>query len=414
MRRRRSVSDLELDYYRSHFLEAIREDGVVCLECGVLLLALARHITRHGMTLDDYKEKWGYNKGRGLVAPSVSSVLRGHALARNLGGHYSPELTRKALESNRGRPRPVRLEARLIRRAVTQNRSAAGWRLPPRPKKVDDDTMRALVAEGLSKRQIANRTGAHPVTVSRRLRALGLERPVEPRVTEAELLAFCRAGLWQGEIAARTGLGVKAVNKRLWRLRRRGITIPRPTGPVPSGRRQVGDDQLLALAREGLGATEIAGRVALHPSNVWRRLNGLRRRGLLAPRQSLETRQDIDARILALCQAGVSNREIATRTDLTLGVARNQIRRLRQQGIIVPGRSAWPPKPRPRVTEEELIPLVQAGFRWADIAAQLGISRSQVAVRLRRLRRLGLLPPSSHSRPPTKSHDAFPQLRADR
>jgi len=393
MRRRRSVSDQELDYYRSHFLEAIREDGVVCLECGTLLLALGGHMRIHGVTLDEYKEKWGYNKGRALVVPTTSAVMQAHALARNLGGNYSPELTRKALETNRGRPRPVRLEGRLIRRAVSQNRWSAGWRLPPRPKKVDDDTMRALVAEGLTKRQISKRTGANPVTVWRRLRALGLERPVVPQVTEAELLAFCRAGLWQSEIAARTGLSVKAVNKRLWRLRRRGITVPRPTGPVPSGRRQVSDDQLLALAREGLRTAGIAARVGLASASVRSRLRALERRGLLVPRASLETRQDINARILALCQAGKSNREIATRTGLTLSAVRNRIRRLRRQGIIVPGRSAWPPEPRRRVTEEELIPFVQAGHRWADIAVQFGISRSGVAVRLRRLRQKGLLPP---------------------
>ena len=322
MRRRRSVSAQELDYYRTHFLEAIREDGVVCLECGNLLLALARHLTPHGMTLDDYKEKWGYNKGRGLIAPSVSTVLRDHALARDQGARQSPEFLRKGLEASRRHTRAVRLEARLTRAAVMRARLTSEWQAPGGAKKVDDDTLRALVADDPTVLQIAERTGEDVVTVWRRLRNLGVGKPVGPGVTDDELLEFRRTGLWPRDIAARTGLSVRVVSKRLWRISQRGISVPRPTGPKPSPRRRVTDDELLGLAREGLGATEIAVRVALHPSNVRRRLRGLRRRGMLPPRPSPESREVLDARILALCQAGLSNREVDTHglTPVALGI----------------------------------------------------------------------------------------------
>ncbi len=59
---RRSVSAQELDYYRHHFLEALREEGVVCLECGGLYKTMGRHVAKHGLILDAYREKWGYNR----------------------------------------------------------------------------------------------------------------------------------------------------------------------------------------------------------------------------------------------------------------------------------------------------------------------------------------------------------------
>ena len=55
--RRRPPGRRCVGYYRAHFLESIRRDGVVCLECGKLLEALGSHLRLlHHMALDDDRE----------------------------------------------------------------------------------------------------------------------------------------------------------------------------------------------------------------------------------------------------------------------------------------------------------------------------------------------------------------------
>ncbi|MFO7877116.1 MAG: MucR family transcriptional regulator, partial [Desulfovermiculus sp.] len=43
--------------------KAIREKAVVCLECGKKFKVLSKkHLAQHGLTPEEYKEKWGYKK----------------------------------------------------------------------------------------------------------------------------------------------------------------------------------------------------------------------------------------------------------------------------------------------------------------------------------------------------------------
>ena len=60
---------------------AITEDGVVCLECGRRFRHLTNtHLRSHGLTSDDYKQRFGYNMRRALM---ISSVRRTHARNAN-------------------------------------------------------------------------------------------------------------------------------------------------------------------------------------------------------------------------------------------------------------------------------------------------------------------------------------------
>ncbi len=221
---RRSVSHQELEYYRAHFREALREDGVVCLECGAICRALPQHVWRHGLPADQYKAKWGYNRGTGLVVPAHSEALRQRALARRLGAFRPPNALAMANEARRLASHPERAERRLAKAAAGRARFAAGWR--PRRKKVPDEAVRVLLGEGLTSRQIAARTGLSYTSVRRRLQALGL-LPLRPTATDAELLALRRAGLSAPEVAARTGLSASTIRNRIGALRRRGL-LPAP------------------------------------------------------------------------------------------------------------------------------------------------------------------------------------------
>ena len=234
-RRGRFVSATELAHYRAHFLEAVREDGIVCLECGNILRALPHHAWMHGMTIDDYKAKWGYKRTNPLTVPALVEKMRQRAVAINLAGYAPPDALEKGREALlRLKPRH-RLEARLAKGVVTRSRHASGWRPHAKLQKVDETSLRALVGEGLTIGQIAARLGMGYSGVKKRIRRLGLVSPaVAPRVrraSNAELLALRQEGLLLREIAARTGMSAAAVGKRLRRLRHRGLLPPRP-GPA--------------------------------------------------------------------------------------------------------------------------------------------------------------------------------------
>ena len=280
--RTRSVSLEELEYYRTHFLEAIREDGVVCLECGTMHRAVGSHLRlRHGMDVDSYKQAWGYNRKTALMIPVLVQAYREKALAMDLYSKSPPDAFLKAQEASRRYSRSYRREARLNNAAKVRERMAAGWRVVAQ-KKVEDGTLRALAAEGLTVEEIATRLGLRHVPYLRgRLIALGLLPPPQRPIPTAKLLTLRKAGLWPSEIAARTGMTVSAVSQRFEKLRRRGIEVPLPTGPLPNSRRRISDEQLLKLAQARLRIKEIAAKVGISYPGVQYRLKVLRRRGLL-------------------------------------------------------------------------------------------------------------------------------------
>ncbi len=56
---------------------AIREKSVICCECGKSFKVLTkRHLASHGLTPEEYKEKFGYKKGTSLVAKSLARDRR--------------------------------------------------------------------------------------------------------------------------------------------------------------------------------------------------------------------------------------------------------------------------------------------------------------------------------------------------
>jgi len=57
--------------------KSIREKSVICLECGKSFKILSkRHLAQHGLTPQEYKEKWGFKKNQSLVAKALSRQRR--------------------------------------------------------------------------------------------------------------------------------------------------------------------------------------------------------------------------------------------------------------------------------------------------------------------------------------------------
>jgi len=63
---------------------SIKPDFVVCLEDGLKMKMLKRHLmTDHGMTPDEYRQKWGLGPDYPMVAPNYAEQRR--ALAKKIG-----------------------------------------------------------------------------------------------------------------------------------------------------------------------------------------------------------------------------------------------------------------------------------------------------------------------------------------
>ncbi len=57
--------------------KAIREKSIICMECEKSFKVLTkRHLATHGLTPEEYREKWGYKKGTSLVAKSLARDRR--------------------------------------------------------------------------------------------------------------------------------------------------------------------------------------------------------------------------------------------------------------------------------------------------------------------------------------------------
>ncbi len=53
--------------------KSVREKSVVCLECGKTFKVLSKtHLKTHGLSREEYKEKWGLPKNQALIAKSLA------------------------------------------------------------------------------------------------------------------------------------------------------------------------------------------------------------------------------------------------------------------------------------------------------------------------------------------------------
>lgn len=82
--------------------DSIRENRVICLECGVEMKQLTKkHLGSHGLTPRDYKKKWGFAMRQSLSAKSLSRARSRAAKKRGLPENlvkFQEERKRKTTE----------------------------------------------------------------------------------------------------------------------------------------------------------------------------------------------------------------------------------------------------------------------------------------------------------------------------
>jgi len=77
--------------------DSIRENKVICLECGAEMLWLTqKHLVSHGMTQKEYRKKYGFKMGTPLSAKSLTKARIKAAKKRGL-----PEKLQKYIEARK-------------------------------------------------------------------------------------------------------------------------------------------------------------------------------------------------------------------------------------------------------------------------------------------------------------------------
>lgn len=65
---------------------SVHRDYVICLDCGYRGKTLRRHIsTQHGLSRDEYRQRWGLRSNHPLTAPAYSEHRSSMAKARGFG-----------------------------------------------------------------------------------------------------------------------------------------------------------------------------------------------------------------------------------------------------------------------------------------------------------------------------------------
>ena len=72
---------------------SVQRDYVVCLDCGFRAITLRRHVkVQHGLTADEYQQRWGSREIIRLIAPAYSERRSTAAKAFGLGRKPSMEI----------------------------------------------------------------------------------------------------------------------------------------------------------------------------------------------------------------------------------------------------------------------------------------------------------------------------------
>jgi hypothetical protein len=100
--------------------QAVQEDSIRCLVCGGSFRQLTNtHLRVHRLTADEYKQRFGYNRGRPLMCAELCRLYTDRAVKNGLASRIRerPILVRPELR-RRGGTRTIALEELLTRRDV--------------------------------------------------------------------------------------------------------------------------------------------------------------------------------------------------------------------------------------------------------------------------------------------------------
>jgi predicted transcriptional regulator len=109
---------LSLRALRADPRQAVQQNAICCLVCGGAYRQLTNtHLRIHGLTADEYKRRFGYNRGRPLMCRALCRLYADRAVKTGLASliRERPILVQPELR-RRGGTRTIALEELLTRR----------------------------------------------------------------------------------------------------------------------------------------------------------------------------------------------------------------------------------------------------------------------------------------------------------
>ena len=112
---------------------SVHRDYVICLDCGYRGKTLTRHIaTRHGLSADEYRQRWGLRSDHLLTAPAYSESRStmakasgfGRKLAAPVASAKTPKASPTAIDVG-GNPKTRRSRARPASKSTLASEAAA-------------------------------------------------------------------------------------------------------------------------------------------------------------------------------------------------------------------------------------------------------------------------------------------------
>jgi len=106
--------------HHQNVMRIVQQDAIHCLVCGGVFRQLTNtHLRSHGLTADEYKHRFGYNRGRPLMCRALRRLYADRAVRNGLAARIRqrPILARPELR-RRGGARTIALEELLTRREV--------------------------------------------------------------------------------------------------------------------------------------------------------------------------------------------------------------------------------------------------------------------------------------------------------
>jgi hypothetical protein len=114
------AAPVPLTVLRADPRQAVQQDWIHCLVCGGIFRQLTNtHLRSHGLTAEEYKRRFGYNRGRPLMCRALCRLYADRAVKNGLAARIRerPILVRPELR-RRGGTRTISLEELLTRRDV--------------------------------------------------------------------------------------------------------------------------------------------------------------------------------------------------------------------------------------------------------------------------------------------------------
>src|SRR3984893_13833262 len=136
---------------------SVHQDYVVCLDCGYRGKTLRRHIsTRHGLSRDEYRKRWGLRSDHPLTAPAYSerrsTLAKGRGLGRKSTAQASLEVSPPAaptpVDVDQGsQAKPARRRSRAASKSADLASEAVAEPTPSRSRR-SRSASKSLTADG--------------------------------------------------------------------------------------------------------------------------------------------------------------------------------------------------------------------------------------------------------------------------